>query len=83
MSSIKNNHYVAQWHQKGFKENNSDKLCHLNQKVITLKDGSTKIVPSSKWYTPAQCFYFEHLYSIFFVEVVNVRPTTQIRIQRM
>lgn len=71
MSKTKDNHYVAQWHQKGFNEDTADKLCHLKQKVITLKDGSTKIVPSRKWYTPAQCFYGEHLYSTFLGAIAN------------
>lgn len=71
MSKSKDNHYVAKWHQKGFNEDDPNKLCHLKQKVITLKDGSTKIAPSKKWYAPAQCFYSEHLYSTFFVDIVN------------
>lgn len=69
--ATKDNHYIPQWHQKGFMDERDDQLCHLTRKEITLPSGELKIIGKPKWYSPAQRFYEEHLYSTFFGEVVN------------
>lgn len=71
MNQTRNNHYVPQWHQSGFVDERDNELRHLKHRKIALKDGSTKIVPGKKWYTPAQCFYKKDLYSTFFGTIVN------------
>ncbi len=48
-----------------------NQLCHLTRKEIPLPRGELKVVENCKWYTPAQRFYEEHLYSTFFGEEVN------------
>jgi hypothetical protein len=69
--TTKNNHYVPEWHQKGFMHERDNQLCHLTRKEIDLPNGELKIVHSKKWHTSAQRFYEEHLYSTFFDEEVN------------
>ncbi|WP_035480494.1 DUF4238 domain-containing protein [Aliagarivorans marinus] len=69
--ATKDNHYIPQWYQKGFMSERDNQLCHLARKEITLPNGELKIVESCKWYTPAQRFYEEHLYSTFFGNQVN------------
>lgn len=71
MSQTRNNHYVPQWHQNGFVDERDNELRHLKRREIELKDGSTKIVYGKNWFTSAQCFYKEHLYSTFFGTIVN------------
>lgn len=71
MSQIRNNHYVPEWHQKGFIDEHHTKLCHLKRRHIQLGDGSTKVVHAKNWFTPAQCFYKKDLYSTFFRYIVN------------
>lgn len=71
MSQTRNNHYVPQWHQHQFMDESSNQLCYLKRRHIQLKDGSTKIVYSKKWFTSAQCFYAIDLYSTFFGSFVN------------
>ncbi|CAM4371625.1 DUF4238 domain-containing protein [Pseudoalteromonas ostreae] len=66
MTKTKDNHFVPQWHQKGFIDEHNSKLCFLTQKEINLPNGGTKKLTSIKWHTPAQKFYKEHLYSTFF-----------------
>jgi hypothetical protein len=48
-----------------------NQLCHLTRKEITLPNGDLKIIETPKWYTPAQRFYEEHLYSTFFGGQIN------------
>lgn len=71
MSQTRNNHYVPQWHLNGFVDERDNELRHLKRREIKLKDGSTKIVYSKKWFTSAQCFYGIDLYSAFFGTIVN------------
>lgn len=71
MSQTRNNHYVPEWHQKGFVDEHNNKLCHLKRREIKLKDGSIKIVYGKNWFTSAQCFYEKDLYSTFFGTIVN------------
>ncbi|MDR7121677.1 DUF4238 domain-containing protein [Rheinheimera soli] len=69
--ATKDNHYVPQWYQKGFVSERDNQLCHLIKKEIRLPTGEMKTIQSQKWYTPAQQFYKEHLYSTFFGALVN------------
>ncbi len=69
--ATKDNHYIPQWHQKGFMSDHDNQLCHLMPKKISLPNGELKVVENCKWYTPAQRFYEEHLYSTFFGEKIN------------
>lgn len=65
MTITRNNHYVPQWHQKGFTNDRGNELCHLSYKKITLPNGEVKKFDSKKWYTPAQCFYKKDLYTTY------------------
>ena len=67
----KNNHYIPQWHQKGFMSERDDQLCHLTRREFPLPNGELKVKTFQEWHTPAQRFYGEHLYSTFFGEDVN------------
>ena len=69
--ATKDNHYIPQWHQKGFMDERDDQLCHLTRKQITLPSGELKVIGKPKWYSPAQRFYKEHLYSTYFGDDVN------------
>ncbi|GLX45026.1 MULTISPECIES: DUF4238 domain-containing protein [Pectobacterium] len=71
MTKTKNNHYVPQWHQKGFMDEGTNQLCHLTSREITLHNGERKIINTKKWYTSTQRFYEEHLYSTFFGAEIN------------
>lgn len=66
MATTRDNHYVPQWHQKGFMDERGNQLCHLTRREINLPNGELKIANSKKWYTSAQSFYGVDLYSIFF-----------------
>lgn len=65
MTKARDNHYVAQWHQKGFIDEREGELLHLKRKVIELTSGP-QIIYSKRWHTPAQCFYETDLYSTYF-----------------
>ncbi len=67
----KNNHYIPQWHQKGFMNDRDDQICYLTRREFSLPNGEVKEKIFKKWYTPAQQFYGEHLYSTFFGEDVS------------
>jgi hypothetical protein len=69
--ATKDNHYIPQWHQKGFMSDRENELCHLTNKVVPLPNGETKTISSVKWYSPAQRFYEEHLYTVFFGREIN------------
>lgn len=71
MTKTRNNHYVPQWHQKGFMDERDNQLCHLTRLEIPQPDGSPKIIDAKKWQTPAQRFYGFDLYSTFFGVEVN------------
>lgn len=66
MTKTRDNHYVPQWHQKGFMDERNHQLCHLTRRKINLPNGELKIANSKKWFTSAQSFYGVDLYSIFF-----------------
>ncbi len=66
MSKTRDNHYVPQWHQKGFATERNNELCHLKRQTISLPNGEIKVVESKKWQTPAQRFYQKDLYTTFF-----------------
>lgn len=69
--ATKDNHYIPQWYQKGFMCDRDNQLCHLTRMEFPLPNGGLKVKTFQKWYTPAQRFYGEHLYSTFFGEEVN------------
>lgn len=69
--ATKDNHYIPQWYQKGFMSERDDQICHLTRREFPLPNGELKVKTFQKWYTPAQRFYGEHLYSTFFGEEVN------------
>lgn len=69
--ATKDNHYIPQWHQKGFMSDRDDQLCHLIRREFPLPNGDIKVNTSRKWFTSAQQFYGEHLYSTFLGEEVN------------
>lgn len=71
MSKTRDNHYVAQWYQKGFLHARDNQLCFLKRRDIDLKNGEVKTIHSKKWHTSAQEFYKVDLYSIFFGTDVN------------
>lgn len=71
MTKVKDNHFVPQWHQKGFMFERDNQLCHLTHRKINLPNGELKIHLSKKWHTSAQRFYEEHLYTTFFDTEVN------------
>ena len=69
--ATKDNHYIPQWHQKGFMSERDDQICHLTRREFPLPNGELKVKTFQRWHTPAQRFYGEHLYSTFFGEEVN------------
>ncbi|MGN4048000.1 DUF4238 domain-containing protein [Pseudomonas sp. SM4] len=71
MNKTRDNHYVAQWYQKGFLHARDNQLCFLKRRDIDLKNGEAKTVYSKKWHTSAQEFYKVDLYSTFFGADVN------------
>lgn len=71
MNKTRDNHFVAQWYQKGFMEVRDNQLCYLTRRDIYLKDGEIKTVYSKRWHTSAQQFYKKDLYSTFFDAEVN------------
>ncbi|EOI6870001.1 TPA: DUF4238 domain-containing protein [Yersinia enterocolitica] len=71
MTKTRDNHYVPQWHQKGFMDERDNQLCHLTRREIPLPNGGLKIVHAKKWHTPAQRFYEVDLYSTFLGTEVN------------
>lgn len=71
MSKTRDNHFVAQWHQKGFIHERDGQLCYLTRRDINLKNGETKTIYSKRWHAPAQQFYKIDLYSTFLGEELN------------
>lgn len=71
MNKTRDNHFVAQWHQKGFMDARENQLCHLTRRDIDLKNGEAKTVYSKRWHTSAQQFYKKDLYSTFFGAEIN------------
>lgn len=69
MTKTRDNHFVAQWHQKGFIDA-GEKLCYLTRRDI-VRNGVNETIYSKKWCTPAQQFYRKDLYSTFFGGEVN------------
>lgn len=37
--ATKDNHYIPQWHQKGFMSERDDQLCHLTRREFPLPNG--------------------------------------------
>lgn len=71
MNKTRDNHFVAQWYQKGFMDARDDQLCYLTRRDIDLKNGEAKTVYSKRWHTSAQQFYKIDLYSTFFGAEIN------------
>lgn len=71
MNKTRDNHFVAQWYQKGFMDERDCQLCYVTRRNIDLKNGEFKIVNSKKWHTPAQQFYKVDLYSTFLGVEIN------------
>ncbi len=71
MLETRDNHYVPQWHQKGFIEEGTNKLHHHKRKVINLPDGTIKTLYPKRLFTTAQCFYKKDLYTTFFGTNIN------------
>ncbi|MDL2286577.1 DUF4238 domain-containing protein [Desulfococcaceae bacterium OttesenSCG-928-F15] len=71
MSQTRDNHFVAQWYQKGFMDARDNQLCHLTRKSHDQKNGEAKTIYSKKWYSSAQRFYKRDLYSTFFDAKIN------------
>lgn len=71
MIKSRDNHYVPQWHQKGFMDERDDKLCHLTRLDITMPDGELKIKYVKRWFTTTQQFYKKDLYTIIFGAEIN------------
>jgi hypothetical protein len=69
MTKTRDNHFVAQWHQKGFIDA-GEKLCYLTRRDI-VRNGQNETIYSKKWRAPAQQFYRRDLYSTFFGGEVN------------
>jgi len=73
MSKTRDNHYVPQWHQRGFLDEGKNTLCYLdltpdkkelpNGRIITFND-------LNDWPT-SRCFYQTDLYTTFFGEHIN------------
>lgn len=71
MTQTRDNHYVPQWHQKGFMEDRDNQLCYLTRREFSLPNGEIKVVNEKKWFTPTQRFYVVDLYSILFGNEIN------------
>ena len=68
MSKTRKNHYVPEWHQKGFLSNDKNQLLYLTLEARHYQraDGTTKIHYQKTWCAPSQCFYQTDLYTTFF-----------------
>ncbi len=73
MSVTRDNHYVPQWYQEGFREPGSSTLAYLDlsPRKIILPNGQQKEERSRFNWTPAKCFRQRDLYSTFFGAAVN------------
>ncbi len=69
----RDNHYVPEWHQRGFVAPGERKLHYLdmNPDPIHLSDGRIKHHRSLFQCYPSQCFYQTDLYSTFFGPYIN------------
>ncbi|MGD9578960.1 MAG: DUF4238 domain-containing protein, partial [Syntrophorhabdus sp.] len=73
MSTTRDNHYVPEWYQKGFLQNDTDRLCYLdlspgkkelpNGRIITFNDRHDRHT--------SKCFYQTDLYTTFFGNYIN------------
>lgn len=74
MKKSRDNHYVPQWYQDGFKEPNQGSFTYLDLKPnkIRLEDGREFTHKSLFKNThPSRCFYQTDLYSTFFGSYIN------------
>jgi len=73
MAVTRDNHYVPQWYQEGFREPGSSTLAYLDlsPRNITLPNGQKKEERSRFNWPPAKCFRQRDLYSTFFGAAVN------------
>lgn len=73
MPVTRDNHYVPQWYQEGFREPGSSTLAYLDLSPdkIMLTNGQQKAERSRFNWTPTKCFRRRDLYSTFFGAAVN------------
>lgn len=73
MSLTRDNHYVPQWYQEGFREPGRQTLAYLDlaPRKIILPDGQHREERSRFNWTPSKCFRQRDLYSTFFGAAVN------------
>lgn len=73
MSGSRRNHYVPEWHQKGFFADGETQLRYLclEPNRHNLPNGEVKVVYPKKWRPPSQCFYQTDLYTTFFGPFYN------------
>lgn len=73
MSVTRDNHYVPQWYQEGFREPGNASLAYLDLKPgkIILPNGQQKDERNRFNWTPSKCFRQRDLYSTFFGSAVN------------
>ena len=73
MSKTRDNHYVPEWYQKGFLQNDTDKLCYLDLTPDKKELPNGRIVVFNDrhdWHT-SKCFYQTDLYTTFFGNYIN------------
>lgn len=73
MSTTRDNHYVPEWYQKGFLQNDTDKLCYLDLSPDKKELPNGRIVifnDRHNWHT-SKCFYQTDLYTTFFDNYIN------------
>lgn len=73
MPATRDNHYLPQWYQDGFREPGSSTLAYLDLSPgkIILPNGQQKEERSRFNWTPSKCFRHRDLYSTFFGAAVN------------
>ncbi|WP_421937609.1 hypothetical protein [Phenylobacterium sp.] len=80
MSGSRNNHYVPEWHQRGFIEPGQDRLAYLDlsPRLHRLKEGGVKAEQSRFKSYPSQCFVQRDLYSTFFGTPIGTHVNDEI-----
>lgn len=71
MTKTRDNHFVAQWYQRGFFDERENELCYLTRRSIEVPGREPKIINSRRWHTPTQQFKKLDLYSTFFGSEIN------------
>lgn len=73
MSKTRDNHYVPQWYQKGFVNNQNNNLCYLDLSPDKkeLPDGRTITFNERHNWPTSRCFFQPDLYTTFFGNYIN------------